>query len=38
MSSESLGGARSYRADFEIYDERSIDYKNTIVDIYIGTN
>ncbi|WP_417905306.1 GyrI-like domain-containing protein [Candidatus Tisiphia endosymbiont of Micropterix aruncella] len=38
MSSESLGGTRSYRADFEIYDERSIDYKNAIVDIYIGIN
>lgn len=38
MSPESLGGTRSYRADFEIYDERSLDHKNTIVDIYIGIN
>lgn len=36
MNAEDLGGARSYIADFEIYDERSIDPNNTILDIYIG--
>jgi predicted transcriptional regulator YdeE len=36
MSPESLGGTRNYLADFEIYDERSKDPQNTILDIYIG--
>ncbi|AIF81011.1 transcription activator [endosymbiont of Acanthamoeba sp. UWC8] len=36
MSASDLGGIRSYRADFEIYDTRSKDPNNTIVDIYIG--
>jgi predicted transcriptional regulator YdeE len=36
MDAGDLGGKRAYIADFEIYDERSMDPKNTIVDIYIG--
>ena len=36
MSDKELGGTRSYVADFEIYDERSYDPENAIVDIYIG--
>ncbi len=36
MNSEELGGKRSYTVDYEIYDEKAIDPKNTIVDIYIG--
>jgi predicted transcriptional regulator YdeE len=33
-----FGGKRAYIADFEVYDERSRDPDNTIVDIYIGIN
>lgn len=36
MSPEQLGGERSYQADFEIYDERAVDPKNAVLDIYIG--
>lgn len=36
MSSGILGGERAYIADFEIYDERSKNPKQAIVDIYIG--
>lgn len=36
MSLETLGGKRSFRADFEIYDERSDDHQNIIMDIFIG--
>lgn len=36
MSPEVLGGIRSYIADFEIYDERSQDHQNIVLDIYIG--
>jgi predicted transcriptional regulator YdeE len=31
-----LGGSRRFSADFELYDERSSDPENTIVDIYIA--
>ena len=31
-----LGGIRAYEADFEIYDDRSRDPKNSRVDIYVG--
>jgi predicted transcriptional regulator YdeE len=31
-----LGSERSYRADFELYDERASDPQNSQVDIYIG--
>lgn len=36
MSRADLGGIRNYKADFEIYDTRSQDSNNTIIDIYIG--
>jgi predicted transcriptional regulator YdeE len=36
MSADDFGGKRSYIADFEVYDERSRDPQNAIVDIYIG--
>lgn len=36
MDAAMLGGERAYIADFEIYDERSSDPHNAIVDIYIG--
>lgn len=29
-------GVRSYIADFEVYDERSRDHQNVVLDIYIG--
>jgi len=31
-----LGGARAYQTDFEVYDQRSQDPKNSQVDLYIG--
>ena len=31
-----LGGERAYIADFEVYDARSVDQHNTVLDIYIG--
>ena len=31
-----LGGARSYKADFEVYDQRSRDPRDSQVDLYIG--
>jgi predicted transcriptional regulator YdeE len=31
-----LGGTRAYKADFEIYDQRSRDSQNSQVDVYIG--
>lgn len=33
-----LGGERAYIADFEVYDERAINPKNAVLDIYIGVN
>jgi len=36
MNPPDLGGERSYIADFEIYDKRSADPKNAVLDIYIG--
>jgi predicted transcriptional regulator YdeE len=31
-----LGGARSYKADFELYDQRTRDPQDSQVDLYIG--
>jgi predicted transcriptional regulator YdeE len=31
-----LGGTRAYRADFEVYDRRSVDPQHSQVDIYVG--
>ncbi|WP_395477396.1 GyrI-like domain-containing protein [Rickettsia endosymbiont of Pantilius tunicatus] len=36
MDDTALGGKRAYIADFEIYDERSHDHNNAVLDIYIG--
>jgi predicted transcriptional regulator YdeE len=36
MTAAELGGKRAYGADFEIYDERSQDPQNAVLDIYIG--
>ena len=36
MSESDLGAKRAYIADFEIYDERSVDHNNVTLDIYIG--
>jgi predicted transcriptional regulator YdeE len=36
--SSKLGGPRSYQADFELYDQRSRDPKDSQVDIYVGIN
>lgn len=36
MNALDLGGKRAYHADFEVYDERSHDQNNVILDVYIG--
>jgi len=36
MSQENLGGKRNYHSDFEIYDERSVDHQNIVLDVYVG--
>jgi predicted transcriptional regulator YdeE len=36
MYAPKLGGQRAYRTDFELYDERASDPKNSQVEIYIG--
>lgn len=36
MSSEHLGGKRSFKTDFQIHDERALNPMATIVDIYVG--
>lgn len=36
MDAQALGGERAYEADFEVYDTRAIDPKETVLDIYIG--
>ncbi len=38
MSSDELGGTRSYITDFEVYDSRAADHSNVVLDIYIGLN
>ena len=35
-SEENLGGKRSYKTDFEVYDERAADHQNIVLDICIG--
>ena len=35
-NSHQLGGARAYRADFELYDQRSQNPQDAQVDLYIG--
>jgi predicted transcriptional regulator YdeE len=36
LPKSAVGGERTYRADFEIYDERATDPQNLQADIYIG--
>lgn len=36
MDESDLGAGRAYIADFEVYDQRSSDLSNAILDIYIG--
>lgn len=36
MSAADLGGQRTYKTDFEVYDERARDRQNAIIDIYLG--
>lgn len=36
MTPKALGGVRAYQTDFELYDERAQDPKNTVLDIYVG--
>ncbi|MBI2707771.1 MAG: GyrI-like domain-containing protein [Proteobacteria bacterium] len=36
MPSSTLGGKRSYKVDFEIYDERAYDPQHTVIDLYVG--
>jgi predicted transcriptional regulator YdeE len=36
MSSEELGGTRSFRADYEIYDQRVADPERAQIEIYVG--
>ncbi len=36
MSAQELQGERAYIADFEVYDERAIDFTNTELDVYVG--
>jgi predicted transcriptional regulator YdeE len=36
MPARQLGGQRSYKTDFEIYDERAADHQNIVLDICIG--
>ncbi len=38
MESKDFGGNRAYISDFEIYDERSADYNDAVVDVFIGVN
>ena len=36
MTPDTMGGQRSYIADFELYDERAQDHERVELDIYIG--
>lgn len=36
MQPKQLGGSRSYKTDFEVYDERAADHQRIILDLYIG--
>ena len=36
MSPEELGGMRSFKTDFEIYDQRAADPENAQIDVYVG--
>src|ERR1700749_3414733 len=36
MPPDELGGTRSFRTDFEIYDQRAADPENAQIDVYVG--
>lgn len=36
MSPKELGGTRSFKTDFEIYDQRAADPENAQIDVYVG--
>lgn len=36
LSKTAVGGDRTYKADFEIYDERAMDPQNLQADVYVG--
>ena len=36
MSPDELGGTRSFKADFEIYDQRAANPENAQIDVYVG--
>ena len=36
MTPKELGGERSFKTDFEVYDERATDHEKTVLDVYIG--
>lgn len=36
MSPKQLGGPRSHKTDFEVYDERAADHQNVVLDLHIG--
>jgi predicted transcriptional regulator YdeE len=36
IKSDELGGKRAYIADFEVYDNRALDLRKTVLDIYLG--
>lgn len=36
MTPQDFGAPRAYSADFEVYDEKSQDPNNTVMDIYIA--
>jgi predicted transcriptional regulator YdeE len=38
MTAEEFGGNRSYKADFELYDQRAKDPQNVVLDIFIGVD
>ncbi len=31
-----LGGKRSYKVDFEVYDQRATDHQNIVLDVFVG--
>ena len=36
MTARDLGGQRSFKTDFEIYDERAADHSAIVMDIFVG--
>ncbi|XWK49290.1 hypothetical protein RBB78_18605 [Tunturiibacter empetritectus] len=36
MSVAELGGTRSFRADYEVYDQRSTDPEKAQIEVYVG--